>query len=144
MGDSRVCVIYRLRLLAPYQPRPLSFLISRSHPHCPPLTPSTPPCSLFFTLFVPMRKLFNRDKPKPTKVTPASREVPPDLTSVNSSEVNSFSSFSSLINNTYISSQTAGLSGSSTPSPPLPSVTTPPPAPSHPSVPRHPSPNPST
>ncbi|KAH9988894.1 hypothetical protein BJV77DRAFT_1019728 [Russula vinacea] len=33
-----------------------------------------------------MRKLFNRDKPKLAKVTPASREVPPDLTSANSSE----------------------------------------------------------
>ncbi|KAI0277856.1 hypothetical protein BGY98DRAFT_977023 [Russula aff. rugulosa BPL654] len=35
-----------------------------------------------------MRKLFNRDKPKLTKVTPAPRDVPPpDLTSANSSEL---------------------------------------------------------
>lgn len=33
-----------------------------------------------------MRKLFTRDKPKLAKVTPASRDIPPDLTSSNSSE----------------------------------------------------------
>ncbi|KAI0270754.1 hypothetical protein BC834DRAFT_863090 [Gloeopeniophorella convolvens] len=33
-----------------------------------------------------MRKLFTRDKPKIAKVTPASRDIPPDLTSSNSSE----------------------------------------------------------
>lgn len=43
------------------------------------------------SIFSPMRKLFNRDKPKLAKVTPASREVPPDLTSANSSEVIPFS-----------------------------------------------------
>ncbi|KAI9461993.1 hypothetical protein BJY52DRAFT_1185334 [Lactarius psammicola] len=33
-----------------------------------------------------MRKLFTRDKPKLAKVTPASRDIPPDLTSSNASE----------------------------------------------------------
>ena len=55
-----------------------------------------------------MRKLFNRDKPKLAKVTPASRDVPPDLTSTNSSEVVHFSLFSffnSFIHNVYILSR---------------------------------------
>ena len=71
-----------LRLLAPrYQSRPLSLFPFPFPCSCPHLAPSSS------SLVSPMRKLFNRDKPKLAKVTPASREVPPDLTSANSSEV---------------------------------------------------------
>ncbi|KAH9996151.1 hypothetical protein BJV74DRAFT_828545, partial [Russula compacta] len=65
------------------QPRPLSFPFRTSFPSHSPLTfpfSSSPHSSLA------MRKLFARDKPKLTKVTPASRDVPPDLTSANPTE----------------------------------------------------------
>lgn len=56
-----------------------------------PLSPSSLSTLLispfFHPPFFPMRKLFTRDKPKLAKVTPASRDVPPDLTSANTSEV---------------------------------------------------------
>ncbi len=66
-----------------------SFLIS--HSHDPPFSPSTPSCSLLYSIFFPMQKLFNRVLAKPSQTPPALGEVPPYMTSANFLEVIPFS-----------------------------------------------------
>src|SRR6267142_1744851 len=142
------------------EPRSLLAPRVRSHQVLSSFPSRSPPLFLPFSFplrplsFFPMRKLFTRDKPKLAKVTPAPRDVPPDLTSANTSEVTAvttssrspsffrspsfslFFVFFVLFTGVRLSSLSAGVPDVSTATapPPFPIDTSPPPAPCHPSV----------